>query len=163
PSTGTTWRASARTSTRSPASAIRPAIRSAPATSRPICPTCAPCSTAFTPSGRRPMNFAKGRKTRGRGAGFKGKLRDDLRDKGAATADRVGFVHMRNLATADPRQAWREMKTLCDAADDLKRRAGVPLTGQKLRQPVYAFTLNWHPLDQPDAGHMRETAEHAIE
>ena len=42
--------------------------------------------------------------------------------------------------------------------DDLKKRSGVKATGRKLTKPVYAFTLNWHEADNPDAAHMRETA-----
>ena len=108
------------------------------------------------------MNWAKGRKTRGRGTSFKGALVYALHDKDALTKERVGFVELCNLATGNPDRVWSEMMTLCDAADDLKRRAGVKATGQKLKQPVYAFTLNWHEDDRPDSEHMRQTARDAI-
>lgn len=108
------------------------------------------------------MNWAKGRKTKGRGTSFKGALQYVLHDKEADTDRRVGFVEMRNLATNDPEQAWREMKALCDAANDLKRRAGVPASGQKLKQPVYAFSLGWHVDDRPSDQHMKETALDAL-
>lgn len=108
------------------------------------------------------MNWAKGRATKGRGSSFKGALQYVLHDKDAGTTERVGFVELRNLATDDPGKAWREMMTLCDAADDLKQRAGVA-TGRKLTKPVYAFTLNWHEDDRPDPAHMRDTAESALE
>lgn len=109
------------------------------------------------------MNWAKGRATKGRGASFKGALRYVLHDKGAATAERVGFLEMRNLATDDPHRAWHEMMTLCEAADDLKKRSGEKATGRKLKKPVYAFTLNWHEDDRPEPGHMRQTAEEALQ
>ncbi|MGB3539105.1 MAG: relaxase/mobilization nuclease domain-containing protein [Mesorhizobium sp.] len=108
------------------------------------------------------MNWAKGRKTRGRGTSFKGALTYALHDKSATTTERVGFVELRNLATADPDRAWSEMMALVDAADDLKRRSGVKATGRKMTKPVYAFTLNWHEADNPDAAHMRETALDAL-
>lgn len=108
------------------------------------------------------MNWAKGRGTKGRGTSFKGALIYVLHDKGAKTSERVGFVDMRNLATDDPQRAWSEMMGLCDAADDLKKRAGGKATGRKLTKPVYAFSLNWHEADNPDAAHMRETAVDAL-
>lgn len=109
------------------------------------------------------MNWAKGRSTRGRGSSFKGALKYVLHDKDASTTERVGFVELHNLATDDPHRAWREMMTLCDAADDLKQRAGIKATGRKLTKPVYAFTLNWHEADQPDPAHMRDTAVSALQ
>lgn len=108
------------------------------------------------------MNWAKGRKTRGRGTSFKGALAYALHDKDAATKDRVGFVELVNLVTDEPDRAWSEMMALCEAGDDLKRRAGIKATGRKLKQPVYAFTLNWHEADRPDPTHMRETALDAL-
>jgi hypothetical protein len=108
------------------------------------------------------MNWAKGRKTRGRGTSFKGALIYALHDKDAVTKERVGFVELRNLATDNPDRAWSEMMALVDAADDLKRRSGVKATGRKMTKPVYAFTLNWHEADHPDAAHMRETALDAL-
>ena len=113
-------------------------------------------------SGAAPMNWAKGRRTRGRGTSFKGALQYVLHDKGADTAERVGFIELRNLATDQPHGTWREMMALCDAADDLKKRAGVKATGRKMTKPVYAFTLNWHEADRPDADHMRQTALSAL-
>jgi hypothetical protein len=108
------------------------------------------------------MNWAKGRATKGRGTSFQRALVYVLHDKDAQTSERVGFVEMHNLATDDPHRAWREMKALCDAADELKKRSGVKATGRKLTKPVYAFTLNWHEADYPDAAHMRETASDAL-
>lgn len=109
------------------------------------------------------MNWAKGRATKGRGSSFKGALKYVLHDKDADTAERVGFVELRNLATDEPRQGWREMMALCDAADELKQRTGSKATGRKLSKPVYAFTLNWHEADKPDPAHMRDTAASALE
>jgi hypothetical protein len=108
------------------------------------------------------MNWAKGRSTRGRGTSFKGALTYVLHDKAAASAERVGFIELVNLATDEPEKAWTEMMALCDAAEDLKRRAGIKATGRKMTKPVYAFTLNWHEEDRPNPEHMRETALTAL-
>ena len=69
------------------------------------------------------MRWSKGEKTRGRGKSFKGALDYYLHDKGTMeTAQRVGFVHMLNLVTKDPYQAWREMMVTAESADQLKAR-----------------------------------------
>jgi hypothetical protein len=78
------------------------------------------------------MNWNKGAKTKGRGTSAKGALRYYLHDKNKAlTSERVGFVELRNLVTDNPREAWREMMVTCDAASELKRRAGIPPGGNK--------------------------------
>jgi hypothetical protein len=108
------------------------------------------------------MNWAKGRAPRGRGTSFKGALVYVLHDKGAATSKRGGRIDLVNLATDDPGRAWSEMMVLCEASDDLKRRTGIKATGRKMTKPVYAFTLNRHEADDPDAAHMYETAVQAL-
>ena len=105
------------------------------------------------------MNFTKGAKTRGRGTSFKGALTYYLHDKGTTeTSHRVSFVEMGNLVTKDPRQAWREMMATAEAAGQLKALAGVKAGGQKNKQPVYCFSINWHPDDRPSVEHQRQTA-----
>ena len=96
------------------------------------------------------MNFTKGAKTRGRGTSFKGALTYYLHDKKTLeTAERVSFVEMGNPVTTDPDEAWREMMVTAEAADQLKFRAGVKPGGRKNTQPVYCFSINWHPDDRP--------------
>ena len=100
------------------------------------------------------MNFNKGAKTRGRGTSFKGALTYYLHDKNTLeTSERVSFVYMQNLVTNDPEEAWREMMVTAEAADQLKASAGVKASGQKNTQPVYCFSLNWHPEDHPSIAH----------
>ena len=109
------------------------------------------------------MNFNKGAKTKGRGASFKGALTYYLHDKDTLeTAHRVGFVEILNLFTDDPHEAWREMMVTCDAAPELKRRGGSPPGGNKLKKPVYAISIEWHPDDKPTKNHMRETAHEVL-
>jgi hypothetical protein len=109
------------------------------------------------------MNFNKGARTRGRGKSFKGALTYYLHDKGMLDrAERVGFVELLNLSTDDPHHAWREMMATAEAGPELKRRAGLKSGGRKNEQPVYAFSLEWHPDDKPDAAHMRHYAREAL-
>ncbi len=109
------------------------------------------------------MNWNKGAKTKGRGSSFKGALLYYLHDKErATTAERVGFVELVNLAGDDPNGAWREMMATAEAADELKRRAGVPRGGRKSEKPVYAISLEWHPDDAPDEVHMRQCAHEVL-
>jgi hypothetical protein len=109
------------------------------------------------------MNWNKGAKTKGRGTSFKGALKYYLHDKDkAVTSERVGFVELLNLATDNPRDAWREMMATCDAAPELKRRSGAGPGGQKSRKPVYAISIQWHPDDKPDKQHMRESARDVL-
>ena len=105
------------------------------------------------------MRWSKGEKTRGRGKSFKGALDYYLHDKGTMeTAHRVGFVHMLNIVTRDPYQAWREMMLTAESADQLKVAAGFKPSAKKTEKPVYCFSLNWHPDDHPTKAHMLETA-----
>ncbi len=109
------------------------------------------------------MRWSKGEKTRGRGKSFKGALDYYLHDKGTMeTAHRVGFVHMLNLVTRDPNQAWREMMVTAESADNLKVESGRRPSPKKNEQPVYCFSLNWHPDDHPAKAHMLETALEAV-
>ena len=109
------------------------------------------------------MNFNKGARTKGRGTSFKGALTYYLHDKGRQrTAERVGFIELLNLSTDDPYQAWREMMATTEAGPELKRRAGLKSSGRKNDQPVYAFSLEWHPDDRSEEAHMRHYAHEAL-
>ena len=50
--------------------------------------------------------------------------------------------------------AWREMMVTAQSADELKRRAGHTAPAAKNDQPVYAFSIQWHPDDNPTKQHM---------
>lgn len=98
----------------------------------------------------------------GRGDSVAGAFGYAAHDKGARTSHRVGAVLLLNLATENPHEAAAEMQATIDAAAELKRRAGIPPSGQECADPVYAFSLNWHPDDNPDAAHMMETARETL-
>ena len=103
--------------------------------------------------------FHQGRENPRPGDNFKGALTYYLHDKKTLeTAERVSFVEMGNLVTTDPYEAWREMMVTAEAADQLKSRAGLKPGGRKNTQPVYCFSINWHPDDRPSIDHQRQTA-----
>lgn len=91
-------------------------------------------------------------------------LHDRTPDGGpATTADRVAWTHTLNLGTDDPEQAWRIMAYTAGAQDNLKRLAGIKATGRKLDRPTFAFSLSWHPDEQPTQGEMIEAAREALQ
>ena len=76
----------------------------------------------------------------------------DRRQNGEAerlTAERVAWAHVCNLPTDDPERAWRMMAHTAMAQSALKAAAGVKATGRKLAKPCAAFSLSWHPSEQP--------------
>jgi hypothetical protein len=84
------------------------------------------------------------------GKSFKGLVQYLTHDpEHATTRDRVEFTVTRNLRTNDPEKAAKVMAWTALHADDLKRAAGEKLTGNKLKNPVYHFSLNWSPGDTP--------------
>lgn len=96
------------------------------------------------------------------GRGFKGAAAYYLHDKGAETAARIRFTHMLNLSADDPHRAIAEMIYTAAHADDLKAASGVKATGRKLEKPVYAFSLSWHPTEQPTDAQMKEAGIAAL-
>ena len=47
--------------------------------------------------------------------------------------------------------------------DRLKEASGQSRAGRKLENPVFAYSLAWHPEQSPDAEHMLETARESLE
>lgn len=80
-----------------------------------------------------------------KGHSFNGAFAYYLHDKGADTADRVGWTETRNLMTDDPQAAKRIMIATALQADELKAAAGIKAAGRKSTQSVYAYALSWHP------------------
>lgn len=80
-----------------------------------------------------------------KGHSFKGAFAYYLHDKGADTAERVGWTETRNLMTDDPTQARNIMIATSLQSDELKKSAGIKATGRKSTQHVYAYALAWHP------------------
>lgn len=98
------------------------------------------------------------------GRSFKGASLYYLHDKrreGEAerlTSERVAWTHTANLSTDDPERAWRLMAATAMSQAELKKAAGEKATGRKLTKPGYAYSLAWHPEQQPTKDHMLSTA-----
>lgn len=82
------------------------------------------------------------------GSSFKGAALYYLHDKQASTSERVAFTVTVNLPTNDPDRAVAHMIDTAAHADELKREAGLK-PGRKLKKPVYAYSLAWHPTEAP--------------
>ena len=80
-----------------------------------------------------------------KGHSFKGAFQYYLHDKGADTAERVGWTETRNLLTDDPNTARNLMIATSLHQDELKKAAGIKASGRKSTQHVYAYSLAWHP------------------
>ena len=79
------------------------------------------------------------------------------------TSDRVAWVEAVNLPTGDPERAWRIMAHTALAQAELKAAAGTKATGRKLKNPVFAYSLAWHPGERPTKAEQIEAARSSIE
>ena len=98
-----------------------------------------------------------------KGASFKNAANYYLHDKGSSTQDRVEWTQTRNLLTDDPDKAWKVMAWTAKHNEDLKKASGARLTGKKLKNPVFSFSLSWHPEQQPDKEEMIRAADEAMD
>jgi len=107
------------------------------------------------------------RLTRG-GHSFKGAALYYLHDKRLdgervrLTTERVSWTETRNLPTDDPQRAWRMMAHTASQQAALKDAAGIKATGRKLENPVLAYSLSWHPEENPDRAEMIRAAEDSL-
>src|SRR2546423_2396506 len=109
-----------------------------------------------------PARTAGGRSFRG---AFLYYAHDKRRDGEAVrfTTDRVAWVETVNLPTGDPERAWKIMAHTALAQAELKAAAGIKATGRKLKNPVFAYSLAWHPGERPTKAEMREAARSSLE
>ena len=102
------------------------------------------------------------------GHSFKGAAAYYLQDKRLPgtvrtdTAERVAWTEVLNMPTADPERAWKMMVHTFKAQAALKEAAGVKATGRKLAKPVFAYSLAWHPDEQPTKEEMLEAAHESL-
>lgn len=90
-----------------------------------------------------------------RGYSFKGAGLYYLHDKQADTSQRVVFTETLNLPMNDATAAMRFMAYTAMQAEEKKQAAGISPAGAKRKAGVvYAFSLSWHPSEQPDKGEM---------
>ncbi len=93
------------------------------------------------------------------GWSFKGAAKYYLHDRDAQTDERVGWTYTHNVPTNDPNRAIKWMINTAQSAGHLKQQAGVAPTGRKLKSGmVYAYSLSWHPEQQPDKQTMLDAA-----
>ena len=86
----------------------------------------------------------------------------DKREEGEAvrlSGERVAWTETINLPTTDPERAWRMMAYTAMAQAELKEAAGQAVTGKKLTKPVLAYSLSWHPDEQPTKADQLEAAQ----
>ncbi|MEN0045688.1 MAG: relaxase/mobilization nuclease domain-containing protein [Bacteroidota bacterium] len=100
----------------------------------------------------------------GRGHSFKGAGLYYLHDKEAMTTDRVEWTQTRNMYIQDPEAAMNYMAYTAINSDQLKKEAGVKMTGRKQeRGTVYTFSLSWSPDENPDKERMVRAADETLE
>jgi hypothetical protein len=78
------------------------------------------------------------------------------------TTERVAWVETVNLPTGDPERAWRIMAHTALAQGHLKAAAGTKATGRKMRNPVFAYSLAWHPGERPTKAQMMDAARESL-
>ena len=102
------------------------------------------------------------------GRSFRGAARYYLHDKRQPdeamrlTTDRVAWAETVNLPTADPERAWKIMAHTALAQGHLKAAAGTKATGRKLKKPVFAYSIAWHPSERPTKAAMMKTARESL-
>ena len=86
-----------------------------------------------------------------RGTSFVGAAKYYLHDKRQdgetvrTTTERVEWTHTRGVMTDNAYGAINIMRATAESQDDLKRQAGVKLTGNKSTGAVLAYSLSWSP------------------
>jgi hypothetical protein len=66
------------------------------------------------------------------------------------------------LPTGNPERAWRIMAHTALAQAELKAAAGIKATGRKLKNPVFAYSIAWHPGERPTKAEMMEAARASL-
>lgn len=95
------------------------------------------------------------------GRSFKGAAAYYLHDKKANTSERVTFTEAVNLPTCDERRAIAHMIDTAEHASQLKAAAGLK-AGRRLQKPVYAYSLSWHPDQNPTKADQIEAARQSL-
>jgi hypothetical protein len=97
------------------------------------------------------------------GRSFKGVVAYLSHDVKADTAARVAWTHTINLAEDHLPSAVNEMLVTYQAADSLKRAAGISTGGSQLQRPVKHFSVGWHVSEHPTPEHMHDTLRKYLE
>jgi hypothetical protein len=104
------------------------------------------------------------------GMSFKGLSAYLSHDPGrATTSERVDWTETRNMRTRDPEKAAKVMAWTALSADELKRQhaeknpdSGYRPGGNKLKKPVYHFSLTWKDTERVSKPEMREMVHQSL-
>lgn len=99
-----------------------------------------------------------------KGRSFKGAALYYLHDKGAKTRERVSFIEVANMPEGSaerPERAFAHMIDTAEHAGQLKRDAGLK-AGRKMKDPVYSYSLSWHPSERPTRADMMAAAKETL-
>jgi len=83
-------------------------------------------------------------------------------DKGATTTERISWIEMRNLITDDPAVARRIMDFTFRNRERLKQAAGYGIGGRTVEEPVFSYSLSWHPEEQPTKQEMVDVVDETL-
>lgn len=97
------------------------------------------------------------------GASFHGAFMYYFHDKNAQTRNRIGFTETINMLTDSVDLAWKVMAFTAKAANQLKKASGQKATGAKLKKPVFAYSLAWHPEQKPTKEEMLNAAKESLQ
>lgn len=98
-----------------------------------------------------------------RGTSFRGAYLYYFHDKGARTTERIAWTHTANMMTGDVDKGWRVMAYTAKHQDSLKRASGQRATGAKMKKPVFAYSIAWHPEQRPAKEEMLKAANQSLE
>jgi hypothetical protein len=97
------------------------------------------------------------------GASFYGAFQYYFHDKKADTSHRVAWTETLNMLTDCVDKAWKVMAYTAKAQQRLKEASGQKMTGAKMKKPVFAYSLSWHPEQTPTKAQMLEAARDSLE
>jgi len=97
------------------------------------------------------------------GASFRGAFDYYFHDKEARSTARVAWSRTLNMLTDCVEKAWKVMAYTAKNQDRLKKASGQKATGAKLKKPVFAYSLSWHPEQSPDQATMFSAAKESLE
>src|SRR5688572_19461039 len=97
------------------------------------------------------------------GCSFHGAFLYYFHDKNSRTSERVAWTETLNMITDKIDKAWKVMAYTVKHQDRLKEVSNQKLSGAKLKNPVLAFSLSWHPEQKPDHETMMEAARTSLE
>jgi len=97
------------------------------------------------------------------GRSFQGAFAYYMHDKNAQTTTRIAWTHTMNMMTSCVEKAHKVMAFTAKAQQRLKEVTGQNMSGRKLEKPVFAYSLAWHPEEEPDKQAMLEAAKQSLE